>query len=350
MPSSFLRAVTLICLIVLLAAPSLGAQQRPAQDTTLVLAQLLNAGEASLEVNRWYPDRLRELNVSGTVVLRLKVNAEGKITYRDVFASSGVRGFDRAAMRVSEMLKLQPATRAGVAVDSEIKLPIRFEGAAKSGVVQLTEAQLLTRDSAVAVASRSFPKTLRSRNLNGYSSVGLALSSDGLVREATLNQSSCFPEADEVAMRVARHLRFAPAAARTERGLINVTFAFQNDSVRLTVAGDTMPPDTTQTQRSEGPAGSRADLLNRDEVGKELIKRYPSDLLKQALGAEVIVRILVDERGRGVRREVANTSGSCTADLAALEVAKSARFKPALFDGKPVRAWVQLPLIFRTGA
>jgi TonB family protein len=349
MLSSLTRVITPICISALLVATPLRAQERSAIDTALVSAQLLNAGEAGLEVSRWYPDRLRELDVSGTVVLRLKVNAQGTITERDIFASSGVRGFDRAAMRVSEMLKLQPATRAGVPVDSEIKLPIRFEGAAKSGIVQLTQAQLLTRDSAVAVASRAYPKTLRSRNLNGYSSVGLELSSDGLVRDATLNQPSCFPEVDEVALRVARHLRFARASEITDRGHINVTFAFQDDSVRLTVAGDTMPQDTTQNQRSEGQSTSRPDLLNRDEVGKELIKRYPPDLRKQALGAEVIVRILLDERGRGVRREVANTSGSCTADLAALEVAKIARFKPALLNGKPVRAWVQLPLIFRTG-
>jgi len=75
--------------------------------------------------------------------------------------------------------------------------------------------------------------------------------------------------------------------------------------------------------------------------------RYPSWALQQGIEGRVVVRMLVDERGRVVKTYVAKTSGYSSLDEAAVAAVKKYRFLPALKNGKPVKRWVEQEFLFK---
>ena len=74
-----------------------------------------------------YPVRARRLQLSGTVILRGRVQADGKITELQVAQSSGHDSLDRAALNGVRDWKFQPAKDdKGNAVSAPIEIPIEF--------------------------------------------------------------------------------------------------------------------------------------------------------------------------------------------------------------------------------
>ena len=74
---------------------------------------------------------------------------------------------------------------------------------------------------------------------------------------------------------------------------------------------------------------------------------YPRWALEQGIEGCVVVRMLVDEKGRVVEAHVSRTSGYASLDEAALEAVRRYRFLPALKDGLPVKRWVEQEFVFR---
>jgi protein TonB len=62
--------------------------------------------------------------------------------------------------------------------------------------------------------------------------------------------------------------------------------------------------------------------------------------------ATVIVRVLVDERGRVTDAQLKGSPAGFGFDQAALQAARGARFSPATENGSPVKMWVDLPIKF----
>lgn len=93
------------------------------------------------------------------------------------------------------------------------------------------------------------------------------------------------------------------------------------------------PPPTTSPRP--------ADYLNNP--------RPPYPPLSKRLGEEGVVRlnILVNPDGSVARLEVAKSSGYPRLDEAAMKTVQSSwKFEPARQDGKPVAAWVVVPILF----
>jgi len=63
--------------------------------------------------------------------------------------------------------------------------------------------------------------------------------------------------------------------------------------------------------------------------------------------ATVIVRVLVDERGKVTDTELKGAPAGFGFDQAAIQAAKSARFQPAMQGGTPIKMWVDLPIQFK---
>jgi periplasmic protein TonB len=75
---------------------------------------------------------------------------------------------------------------------------------------------------------------------------------------------------------------------------------------------------------------------------------YPGPALRARQQGTVLLRIVVDEAGKPVEVEVARSSGHRALDRAAVDYAlRQLRFRPALRDGRPVRAVAQVPVAFR---
>uniref|UniRef100_A0A7C4VSP4 Energy transducer TonB n=1 Tax=Desulfatirhabdium butyrativorans TaxID=340467 RepID=A0A7C4VSP4_9BACT len=73
-----------------------------------------------------YPRLARRLGVEGTVLLRLSIDASGKLTQAEVVQSAG-HGFDEEALRAVRQSVFSPAVREGRPVACVALLHIRFQ-------------------------------------------------------------------------------------------------------------------------------------------------------------------------------------------------------------------------------
>lgn len=123
-----------------------------------------------------------------------------------------------------------------------------------------------------------------------------------------------------------RHWRFAPPRQGGQPVLVRVeipvVYPATRDIVVEAFQADTLPVVVEQTR----PV-------------------YPLSLRRSELGGEVRLRFVVNEEGRTERIRV-KFSAHPELDEAAVKALAQWRFKPALLEGKPVKTWIELPVIF----
>jgi TonB family protein len=90
------------------------------------------------------------------------------------------------------------------------------------------------------------------------------------------------------------------------------------------------------------------ELVNRAAVERALVRLYPAMLRDAGVGGEALVWVLIDEQGVVVRSVLQESSGYPQLDAAALQVAATMRFRPALNADVRVKVWVAVPVHFRT--
>lgn len=73
-----------------------------------------------------HPAALRERGIEGAVLLRVRVDVQGRPADVTVLAGSGWRLFDEAALQQVRACRFVPATQGGQAVDSWVEFPVRF--------------------------------------------------------------------------------------------------------------------------------------------------------------------------------------------------------------------------------
>lgn len=73
---------------------------------------------------------------------------------------------------------------------------------------------------------------------------------------------------------------------------------------------------------------------------------YPPVARRMGEEGKVVLRVLVNERGRPERVDVQKSSGSQRLDEAAQQAALRAQFKPHLEDGRPVAVYALVPINF----
>ncbi len=121
-------------------------------------------------------------------------------------------------------------------------------------------------------------------------------------------------------------------------------------------ADDTSSPtalDAVSSVEEGGPTFTpytvKPDIKNRDELARALEREYPPLLRDAGIGGTATVWFLVGEDGVVRRLMVDKSSGHKALDDAALRVAASVLFTPALNKDKPVPVWISLPITFRVG-
>ena len=70
------------------------------------------------------------------------------------------------------------------------------------------------------------------------------------------------------------------------------------------------------------------------------IAKYPRQAAMLGLEGTAWVKALVDTSGNVVKTKIARTSGIDALDKAALKSAEKSKYKPAIFEEKPVAYWV----------
>lgn len=95
------------------------------------------------------------------------------------------------------------------------------------------------------------------------------------------------------------------------------------------------------------PSMVRPEFKNSAAVVQALQRYYPPHLRDAGIGGTVNVTFWIDETGKVVKTEVAQTSGYEAFDQAALKVADLILFSPAMNRNQPVRVAVTFPITFR---
>lgn len=88
-------------------------------------------------------------------------------------------------------------------------------------------------------------------------------------------------------------------------------------------------------------------LLNPEAVERALTREYPPLLRETGVGGTVHLLVHVDARGNVLETRVGQSSGMESLDGAALRVADTFRFRPAMNRDRPVEVWIRLPVTFR---
>ncbi len=96
------------------------------------------------------------------------------------------------------------------------------------------------------------------------------------------------------------------------------------------------------------PYTVRPDLVNEREVMRALEAEYPPILRDAGTGGTTSVDLFIDTRGVVQRVLVAETSGHEVLDSAALRVARTFQFTPALNLDEIVPVWIAIPLTFQS--
>jgi len=73
-----------------------------------------------------YPEEARRRRQQGDVLLHLVIEADGDVARVFVARSSGFPALDDAAMRAAQRWRFEPARQDGVAIASEVDVPIAF--------------------------------------------------------------------------------------------------------------------------------------------------------------------------------------------------------------------------------
>jgi len=105
-------------------------------------------------------------------------------------------------------------------------------------------------------------------------------------------------------------------------------------------AAPALPTDVANSQAAPS-ASTPPRLLARPNP------TYPAIAQRMRKEATVVVRVLVDERGRVSEAQLKGAEAGFGFDHAALQAAKGARFAAATQGGQPVKMWVDLPIHFK---
>jgi len=110
------------------------------------------------------------------------------------------------------------------------------------------------------------------------------------------------------------------------------------------------PPAESEIDLSAAPTFTpmtvRPEIKNTAQVIRAMEREYPAILRDAGIGGRVVVWFFIDETGRVQDKRISQTSGHLGLDQAALTVADTYEFTPALNRDKKVKVWVQFPITF----
>ena len=81
-------------------------------------------------------------------------------------------------------------------------------------------------------------------------------------------------------------------------------------------------------------------------VPLQSLVRYPEAAKKAGKEGRVIISVLINESGKVMKTRIEKSSDPLF-DAAAKEALMAATFSPALHEGKPVKLWYTVPIMFR---
>jgi protein TonB len=106
------------------------------------------------------------------------------------------------------------------------------------------------------------------------------------------------------------------------------------------------PPEPPKPMATPAPVTPRT-LTSGIEYIRAPRPEYPSAARRRGDEGSVLVRILVNEQGVVERADIESSSGKTSLDLAGLEAARRALFKPYVENGKAMPVYALVPIHFK---
>lgn len=89
--------------------------------------ELTNPADVDRAIRAAYPDVLRDAGVEGTVTVRLRVAADGKVDRNSItVVNASHELFAEPAQHAAARMRFRPAERNGTPVATEITVPVEF--------------------------------------------------------------------------------------------------------------------------------------------------------------------------------------------------------------------------------
>ncbi len=102
------------------------------------------------------------------------------------------------------------------------------------------------------------------------------------------------------------------------------------------------------TEKPADEAKSESSQVSRPEILKKTIPEFPRGMRVICGEGRVVIESMIDEQGRVTEPSVLEAPGGPLFLFAAFEAIREWRFKPAMFEGKPVKVFYVLSVNFDT--
>jgi TonB family protein len=214
---------------------------------------------------------------------------------------------------------------------------------------RIRQPRLLNEAHVARQRDALYPPALREGGVDGEVALRLRVLPDSTVDPASLTVLETTDAAFvQPATALTREMRFAPARVDGQ-----AVAAWIRYPVQFTAG----PPKSFRGRGTRGtPAEGTYELaaieemprpLNTGFIARQIAARYPRALRDQYVSGYVILRFRVLEGGTV---DSATVTPVLSTDLAfeepAVTVVRQMRFSPARVNGRPVKAWVELPIHF----
>ena len=256
-----------------------------------VRPELMNVAEVAQALARNYPPLLKDAGIGGIAVVWFYIDTQGRVLKTQLSKSSGHRALDEAAINVAQVMRFSPALRDDEKVPMWVELPLAF------GDVALP-AQRASDHPELPVLN-----ALRAGTPPSPAAPVVAP-----------------PPRTDIPVLVPRDLPPPPAP---QQGVTDVS---------------AKPVFTPMTVRPE--------LLNMRDIERALVREYPPMLRDAGIGGSPVIWFFIDESGIVKKTQLSKSSGYPVLDDAALRIASTMRFSPALNRDRKVPVWVEIPILF----
>lgn len=188
----------------------------------------------------------------------------------------------------------------------------------------------------VKPAELTLPDSLKNPKTPLKATIGVLVDETGHAAKAVMRKSSGNVHIDDAVMNAAYKTVWRPAV---QASMPSAAWGTWEVEVSRQKAKETGIPVQLDTPSSPGELGST--ITNPPEMVGEYRPSFDKGYVTAANPrSKVMVKALIDERGRATEVQIKESSGDQYMDEVALKAAEKCRFKPALAEGKPVKVWV----------
>ncbi|MFH1214804.1 MAG: TonB family protein [Candidatus Neomarinimicrobiota bacterium] len=198
-----------------------------------------------------------------------------------------------------------------------------------------------------------YPEKAKQSGIEGKAVIQAQVGKDGVVKQSVVLQSSGNAELDAAALEAINKTKFKPAYRKEKPVSVYISIpvifklkeksgAQSKSNDKQNIIGDEQKTEFVPYDEPPSPIGGFK------AIQENLI--YPEKAKQAGIEGTTVIQAKVDENGDIEKTVILQSSENAELDAAAIEALKKTKFKPAVFDKKPVGVYISIPVMFNLGA